>query len=310
MNMKDTKINDVLIIGLGPAGLTSSLYASRYSLTNLVVGEMLGGTAFEAHKVCNFPTEEEITGAKLTDKILKNAKKSGGEVLMGRVKNISGEVGNFDVELQNGDLIKARTLIFALGTRRKKLNVKGEDSFLGKGVSYCATCDGAFYKNKDVIVVGGANAAHTASVYLSEIASSVVQIYRGDKFKGESAWINEVLRNKNIEVIFENEVESVEGEEKLEKVILKDKYKGKNELKADGLFIEIGSDPKKELAVNTGVKVDEGGYIIVDEGQETNIEGIFAAGDITTNSNKFKQIITATSEGAIAANSAFKELKS
>ena len=300
---------DLIIIGAGPAGLTAGIYASRYRLSYIVIGALPGGTINDAHQVGNFPTEKSIDGRKLAAKIFDNFKNLGGEFLTDEVIVIKkGRVG-FAVATSAGKKINGRTLILATGNQRRKLNLFNEDKFLGRGLSYCAACDGMFYRDKTVAVVGGSDAANTASLHLANIAKMVYQIYRGEKLRGEPAWVENVLSNKKITVIYETNIVKMEGQNKLEKIILDKSYKNKNELIIDGLFVEIGSTPNADLAKKIGAAVDNNGYIRVNEKQRTSVDGVWAAGDATTGSNKFQQVVTACAEGAVAVADIFHFLR-
>jgi len=304
------KINkySLIIIGAGPAGLTASIYASRYKIDNLIIGEVVGGLTFEAHKICNFPTEQEISGIELTEKMKNNAKSLGAILKMDKVISINRKNKLFEVVTQSGKEFYTETILLATGTERRKLNIPKENELLGKGIHYCATCDAVFYKDKTVAVVGGGDSANTASFYLAKVAKKVYQIYRKDRLKGEGLWIDQVINNKKIEVIYNREVIGLEGKEKLEKIILNSPYNGIEKININGLFIEIGTVPVKALIEELLLKTDKNGYIKVNIDQTTSKEGIWAAGDITTSSNNFHQIITACSEGAIAAESIFNFL--
>ncbi|HHE76864.1 MAG TPA: hypothetical protein ENL27_02705, partial [Candidatus Parcubacteria bacterium] len=193
---KDKNEYDLIIIGAGPAGLTSAIYALRYNMSNLVIGEAPGGLIFETHKVCNFPTENEISGRGLANKIKNHVEFLGGEILQDRVVSARKRGGKFLVKtLLTDQEFQSRGLVLALGTEPRKLNLDKEDEFLGKGISYCPTCDGMFYKDKVVAIVGGSDSANVSSLYLADIAKKVYQIYRRDKLRGEAAWINQILEN-------------------------------------------------------------------------------------------------------------------
>jgi len=183
------------------------------------------------------------------------------------------------------------------------LGAVGEKEFLGKGVSYCATCDGFFYRDKTVGIIGGSDSAVSAAVFMADIAKKVYLIYRGEKLKAENFWVVAAEKNKKIEIIYNTNVKEIKGEDKVAAVILDNIYQGSDELKLDGIFVEIGFIPSSEIVKDLGVELDEDGYIKIEKDGKTSANGIWAAGDITTGSNKFKQIITAASEGAIAASS-------
>ena len=289
---------DLIIIGAGPAGLTAGIYAARYKLKTLIFGQLAGGIASEAWEVCNFPTYNRVKGFELMQKMVSQVKELGVEILNEEVKEIKkGKV------ITNKKEYSTKKIIIATGTERKKLDLPREKELSGKGISYCATCDGGFFKEKIVGVVGGSDAALTAALLLSRFAKKVYIIYRRDKFfRAEPAWIEEVKKEKKIEPVFNSEVTELIGEKKLEKV----KLNTGKEIILDGLFIEIGSNPNSELAKKIGIETEEG-YILTDERMKTNKEGIFACGDVRK--NPLKQIITACSDGAIAANCAYEEIQ-
>ncbi len=299
----------LVIVGAGPAALSAAVYASRYNIDNIMVGEALGGLAFEAHKVCNFPSEIAISGMELVQKMQKHAESLGSTLLLDKVVGIDKENEKFIITTAGGKKIIANTVLLAIGTTHRKLNLPNEEKYIGKGVSYCATCDAMFFRDKTVAVIGGSDSAHTASLYLADVAKKVYQIYRQEKFRGEPAWVDQVLNNKKIEPIFNTQVVELAGDEKLEKIILDRPYKNKKEILLDGLFIEIGTVPHQVLVNDLDIKTNENGYIIVDSAQRCTKEGIWAAGDITDNSNNFHQIITACAEGAVAAQDIFKYLQ-
>jgi len=209
-------------------------------------------------------------------------------------------------------VLKSLTEMYPKAPIYTAFSVKGsvaEKEFTGKGVSYCATCDGFFYKGKTVAVVGGNDSAAGAAVYLADIAEKVYLIYRGDKLRAENFWVRSIEKNKKIEVLYNTNVKKIEGEQKVEKLLLDNPYAGSEELAVGGIFIEIGLEPNINLAKDFEVELDDEDYIKVDSDGRTTERGIWAAGDITTGSNKFKQIITAASEGAIAVQSIQKFLK-
>ena len=293
------------IIGSGPAGLSAAIYAGRYNIKTLVLGMNQGGTITDAHKVCNYPGLPEISGAVLGEKMKDHAEKYGADIQMGLADEIDKREDGFVIETNLEEKHLTEKIIFATGTERRKLGLDREDKLMGSGVSYCATCDGKFFEDQIVGVVGGANAAATAALYLSDMAEKVYIIYRRDQLRAVDSWKKEIEKSENIEVVYNANVEKLLGEDSLEAVSLDNGQK----LDLQGLFIEIGSVPKTDLAKDLGVNLKDG-YIQVDERQKTNLDSVWAAGDITTNSNHFKQAITAASEGAVAANDVHKEIKS
>lgn len=304
------QIYDVAIIGTGPAGYAASIYASRYNLSNFVIGAAMGGQAAESHSIQNYPSYTEISGPELSGKMKDHAEACGGIVVFDTVTSITGTAGDFTVKTDSGLKYTTKAIILAVGTKRRKLNIPGEDKFYGKGITYCATCDAMLFQGKVVAVVGGSDAANMASLHLVGIASNVYQIYRKDKLRGEPAWSEKAANNPDIEIIYNTNVIEAKGSDVLESITLDREYNGSNTLSVDGLFIEIGSEPDTTLMKQLGVKTDESGYIKVGKDQKTNIPGIWAAGDITTGSNNFRQVITAAAEGAIAAHNVFETLQS
>jgi len=295
---------DLVIIGAGPAGLNASVYASRYGLKNIIIGEIAGGLVTQTTEIGNWLGEKNIAGFEFVQKAVEHIKSLGGEIKPFSVERIEKRKDDsFDILFANGDTLRAKTILIATGSKHRHLGVAGEKKFLGKGVSYCATCDGFFYKDKIVGVVGGSDSAASATVYLSNIAKKVYLIYRKEKLRAETFWVKTLQEKNNVKIIYNTNITEIKGGEKIEKICLDNAYQGFTDLKVNGLFIEIGFTPNAELVEKIGVELDEGGYIKVAEDGKTTINGIWAAGDITTGSNKFKQIVTAASEGAICANS-------
>lgn len=295
---------DLVIVGAGPAGLTAGIYAGRFLLKTLILGEIQGGTVTEAHKVCNFPSQKEIRGIELGMKMMDQAKSVGAELKQEKVQSIEKQGEEFKIKTSKKDYFSKR-VILAVGREKQELEVPGEKRLLGKGVSYCATCDAGFFKGKEVAVVGGSNSALTAALLLAEYANKVYIIYRRDKFyRGEPSWVKQVEENGKIEVMFEEEVEEINGENSVESLNLK----SGNKLNVQGVFIEIGYKPEKKLSEDLGLDTTDKDYIKVNKKQETTVKGVYAAGDITD--NPLKQVITACGEGAISADSAYKDIKS
>lgn len=294
-------VKDLIIIGFGPAGYTASIYASRYELKHIVIGKQIGGQAGEAHLIENYPGFSSISGFELVQKMRQHALDFGMQEVFDEVVEVDRDehTGLFTVKTAQNKEYQAKAVILAIGTEKRKLNVPGEKEFYGKGVTYCATCDGPFYKDKVVGVVGGGDAANTSSLYLAEIASKVYQFVRRDVLRGEPVWHDRLKQNSKVNIMFNTQIVEILGDDKLKAV----KLNTGETLELDGLFIEIGSVPKTDLVVKLNVNTDEKGYIVVDNTQRTNIPGLFAAGDVTTGSNKFRQIATAIGEAAVAANS-------
>jgi thioredoxin reductase (NADPH) len=293
---------DLIIIGGGPAGLTAAIYAVRYKLKTLLIAKELGGYMMESDRIENYPGFKKISGLELTEKMADQAKSLGAKIEEDEAIEIKKDK-EFMVTTRNNKF-EAKTLIYALGTQRRKLNVPGEEQFLGKGISYCATCDGPFFKDKIVAVVGGSDAAAIAALQVAEHAKKVYIIYRKEKLRAEPYWVDQLEKNKKFEIICNANVKEIKGTGKLESISLDN---GK-ELKLDGLFVEIGSVPTVALAEKIGLELSEENYIKIHCDQSTNVSGIFAAGDITIGCNSMRQIITAAAEGAIAARAAYDHL--
>lgn len=301
---------DLLIIGSGPAGLTASIYASRYKLANLVVGKVLGGMMTSAHKIENYPGFTSISGVELSQKMGEHAKALGAEILADGVSKIEKTKTGFKVTTESGKEFESKALIVATGTERRKLDVPGEKEYLGRGVSYCTACDIAFFKDKIVALIGGSDAAVSGAIHATAFAKKVYIIYRRDKLRAEAIWVEEVLDNPQIEVIYNTNITEILGDgTKVTGVKLDSPHQGAGKLDLDGVFIEIGGVPGTQLVKQSGVELDERGFVKVAPTLATNIPGVFAAGDIANIAGEFQQIVTAASEGAMAAFSAFKYLK-
>lgn len=293
---------DLIIIGSGPAGLTASIYAARYRLNLLVISLSRGGLAATAHKVCNYPSYKEINGFELMNKFIEHANSLEVPIKYEGILEITGKDNEFLVKTTKNEY-KTKKVLYAGGTERNKLNVKNEKELTGKGVSYCATCDAAFFKDKIVAVVGGSDAALTSALLLSEYCEKVYIVYRKDKFyRAEPSWVKLVEENEKIDSFFNEEISEIIGEKSVEGVMLKS-----GELKVQGVFIEIGSYPHTDILDSLNISKNNKGYIITDKSQKTNVKGLFAAGDATN--NDLKQIITACGEGATAVYNAYKEIK-
>lgn len=301
-------IYDLIILGAGPAGLAASIYASYHKLNHLVIADIIGGTAAEAAHIKNWPGTEAISGAELMQKFQHHAESLGGKIIQVNIAGLKKKEGCFEINADSGSY-QSKTILVALGTRRRKMNIPGEDKFLGKGVSYCATCDAIFFKNKIVSVVGGGNSAAMAAMLLAEHAGKVYLIYRGAELKCQPAITDQLESNSKIKIIYNTNVLEVKGEKKVENIALDSAYEGDKILKVDGIFIEIGAMPSTGLLNELGLKLSEQGYIIVDQWGKTGIDGVYAAGDIISNTPGFNQIITAAADGATAVNAVYRYLK-
>ncbi|MBW2995333.1 FAD-dependent oxidoreductase [Candidatus Woesearchaeota archaeon] len=295
---------DLIIIGGGPAGLTAGIYAGRYKLNALVIAGILGGTALEAHMIENWPGFMFVKGPDLMHTMVDQVKNTGVEVKEVEATKLVKKDDFFEVYAGDSKF-EAKKLILALGTKRRKLNLPNEDKYLGKGISYCVHCDGPMFKDKVVAVVGGANSAVMAALLLAEYANKVYLVYRREHLRCDPMYCERAEKNEKIEIIYNANVSEIQGKDFLKTV----KLDNGAELKIDGFFVEIGGIPSISLANDIGIILDENNYIVVDGEQKTNIDGVFAAGDITNANANLKQITTAVGEGAVAAFSAYKSLK-
>lgn len=304
-----SKILDVGIIGAGAAGLTASIYASRYQLSNVVFGTLWGGEIANASIIENWPGDKSVTGADLTQRFLDHVKDQGGDIRPDKIIKIIKNMDHaFDLVTESGDKVAVREVILATGTRRRHLNVPGEKELAGRGVSYCATCDAAFFKDKLTAVIGGGDSALTAALHLSKFSPQVFIIARGPELKGEPVWRKRVYDNTKIEVLHSTEVTEILGKDTVTGVKLSRPYGGKDALDLQGVFVEIGADPDTGLASDLGVKLDELGFIEVTEEMKTSLTCIYAAGDATNGNAHLDQIISAAAEGGLAARSVFLHL--
>jgi len=296
---------DIIIVGAGPAGLTAGLYAARRNLKTLVVGEVLGGQMSLAHIVENWPGTESIIGIELAEKMKKQAEKFGCEVKLDTVKGFDLKNEIKKIKTSEGELT-AKVIIIATGSHYRRLEVEGEEKFIGKGVSYCATCDGPLFRDKRVAVIGGSDSAVTAAIYLSEMASETYLIHRKDQLRAEEA-NQEQLKKSSVKIIWNSVIEKIEGDKFVNKIIIKNvKTNETKELGLDGIFVEIGEIPTTEIVKAAGVEVNEKNFVIVNKKFETNIPGVYAVGDVT---GSFAQIVTAAAEGAEAATNSYLYLK-
>jgi thioredoxin-disulfide reductase len=301
-----SKMYDVIIIGAGFAGYAAAIYSARFNLKTLVIGKQPGGAIINSEKVENYPGFASIPGFELMQKFEAQAKGCGAEIMIDEVLGIVKAKDGFKVETRHEKEYKAKAIILALGTERRKLEVKGCEKFDGKGIHYCATCDGAFYRGKTVAVVGGSNSAAHAALLLSRFAKKVYVIYRGVELRCEPALRDKIKEIPHSELLCGFNITCVDGKEFLEKIKLDIPYKGKTELALDGIFVEIGSVPSSSIAKGLGVSLSPGNEIVVDQHCATNVAGIFAAGDVTT--GVLKQGLTAAAQGAVAATSAYKHI--
>lgn len=304
---------DVIIIGGGPAGLSATLYAARFSLKVLLIAESIGGTLNAAGLVDDYIGIPDIPGPELARKFELHVTKYRVPVIVGRVVKVEKIGENFEVVLQNSETYRTKSIIVAVGSSRRKLGVHGEERLFGRGVTYCAACDAPMFEGKDVVVVGGGNSALQGALLVAAYASKVYLVHRRESFRAFPIYVDSARKNPKIELVLNSVVTEIGGVDKVEWVKVKNVVSNEVvELRVSGVIVEIGSDPPKEFLRSMGLELDDYGYVIVWPGQKTNIEGIFAAGDCTGGpyKKKFDQIVTAAAEGAIAAYSAFEYLAS
>lgn len=302
---------DTIIVGAGPAGFTAAIYAARFGLKTIIISKDIGGNMAITDLIENYPGfPEGISGSKLASLMHEQVKKLNVDLIFDEVVRIEpAECAYYEgpckflVRTRNGSEYKGKTIILTVGASPRKLHVPGEEELTGKGVSYCATCDGPLFKGKKVIVVGGGNTALQEALYLKSIGVNVTLVHRRDTFRADKI-LQDRLAKEGIPTILNTVVTEIKGDNKVEAVKLKNRVTGEErELKVDGVFIFIGYEPKTDFVKHLGI-TDEYGYIPVDMHMRTKVRGIFAAGDIT---NVFKQVAVAVGQGAIAAKSA-KEL--
>lgn len=289
---------DLVIVGMGFAGYTGAIYATRYGLKTMVIGEVFGGQTVDAHLIGNYPGFEEITGPELMQRVQAQALKLGVTELYERVDLVKKGTNGFELTLGNKQRIHAKKVLLTIGMTRRKLNVPGEKELYGKGVTYCATCDGYFFNGKEVAVIGGGDSAVTAALFLADVCSKVHILVRGIQLRAEQFWIDKISNNPKIAIHLNTAIEQFNGTSQLESITTTNL--DLKTLAVQGAFIEIGHEPNKKFTDTLGVETDEQGFIIVDKNQKTSIDGLYAAGDSTNASNKFAQLLTAGSEAAIA----------
>lgn len=297
---------DLIIIGAGSAGLPAGMYASRYKLSNIIIGEMPGGALATSHCVENYPGTLSAPGGEIMSKFRQHAETAGSEFLQDHVEEVS-KVGedHFSVRTMTGKTFEAKRIILATGNEYKMLGVSGEKEFYGQGVSYCATCDGNFYKNLTVAVVWAGNTAITEALYLAEIAKEVHILVRSDKIRAENIWVEKAKAKNNIIIHMNTQAKEVIGGMM---GVTGLRLQNEEILPLDWVFVAIGSIPFTRIIDSLNPEKDIEGCLVVDKRQETSIKWLYAAGDVTTNSNKFRQTIMSAAEGCLAANSIHEDI--
>ena len=301
-----SQVYDTIIIGAGSAWLPAGMYASRYKLSNIVIGELPGGALATSHCVENWPGVLSESGKTIMDTFAEHARVAGSTILQERVETVAknGEYA-YTVTTSTGKVYQSRTVILATGNKYKKLGVPGEAELIGQGVSYCATCDGNFFWGLKVAVVGGGNTAITEALYLAEICSEVHILIRTGKIRAEDIWVEKAKKHSNIIFHYFTEVAEIQwGMMGMTGILCKDG----STLSLDGIFIAVGNEPYTGLVDHLSPEKDSEWCLVVDKRQETTVKWLYAAGDVTTNSNKFRQTIMSAAEGCLAANSVHEDI--
>jgi thioredoxin reductase (NADPH) len=296
---------ELIVIGAGPAGLAAGLYAGRSGLKTLVLeAQMAGGEAATTPWIENYLGFERISGPGLVEKMTAHCRKFGAQLVeLERVLSLEANKAK-RVVVTDKTTHKALAVIVATGTHYRRLNIPGEREFQGKGVSYCALCDGAFFKNKKVLVVGGGNSAATSAHYLAGLARDVRVVHRRSVLRAEAAYVKALEQMQNVKLILNTEVRAIRGSGVVKSAIVRDNRTGNStEVEADGIFVQIGDVPNTDFLKDSGIRLDDRGFVAVDERQRTSVSGVFAAGDVT--SKPVKQVGTAVGQGIIAATEAF-----
>ena len=305
MNVKDNYY-DVVIAGQGAAAFAAGLYAARYQIKSLIIGETFGGETATGGLIENYPGYPEIDGFDLMLKFKEQVEKYDVPIIDDKVDSVKKQENLFQVKTFGGEMFSAGTVILAVGRNRRTLNLKNEEEWGGRGVSYCSTCDAPMHKNNVVAIVGGGNAAVEGALLLSRYASTVYLIYRKEEFtRPEPISLQQLNQSKNIKQVMSTNVTQLNGVDGLDSISIDKEYNGVSEIDVDGIFIEIGADPRVEIPNQLKLELNEKNEVIVDSEMRTNVEGIFAAGDLCNSSGDLKQTITAASQGAIAATSTY-----
>lgn len=295
---------DLIIVGGGSAGLAAAQYGARGNLRTLLIEELAsGGQALVIDTLENYPGfVEPLSGYDFTQKMEQQASKFGAQILNASVSGIQKQNGIFTVQTDQG-AHTALAVILATGAAHRRLGVPGEKELAGKGISYCATCDGPFFRGKRMLVVGGGDAACDEAMYLANLASSVLMVHRRDRLRAQKSLAERVLKNPKIEVRFNTELARIEGDKAVRGAALRNNRTGAESVEeVSAVFIFVGSDPRTGLVEGLGAQKDEGGYIVTDQRMMSSVPGLFAAGDVR--SSPFRQIVVAAAEGAIAAHAA------
>ena len=303
----DNANHDVLIIGQGASAYTAALYAARYQIRPILFGAVFGGETATGGLIENYPGFAEIDGYELMMKFREQAEKYEVPIVDEDVAKIERLEDCFQATTTEGGVYTGVSVILGVGRERRRLGLEHESEWTGKGVSFCSTCDAPLHRGNAVGVVGGGDAAVKGAVLLGKYADQVYLMYRGDRFtRPEAVNVQQMEAQANVQSLFNTNVIELTGADGLEGVVLDREYQGRRDLKLDGIFIEIGADPRAELPRQLGVALNDLEEVIVDKRGATNVDGVFAAGDLTDASGDLKQTITASAQGAVAATSAYE----
>lgn len=298
---------DLIVVGAGPAGMTAGMYGVRSGLETLVVEKgICGGLSNEAPVIENYPGFKGIGGMELAEKMKEQVAEYVAIKELEEVKKIVLSEKEMEmVVFTEKDSYATNAVVMSTGTKHRRLGAKGEAEFLGRGISYCATCDGFFFRDKPVIVVGGGDSAVKEALYLKNIGCEVTLIHRREKLRAER-YLQRNLEEAGVRILWNSVVKEIKGDKAVRSIVRYDKEKEiEDEFPVEGVFISIGEEPVNELAAHIGIEMDKNGYIITDKSQRTNLERVYAAGDIT---GGVRQVVVACAEGAIAATSAYNDL--
>lgn len=305
--LEKEKIYDVVVIGGGASGMTAAMYASRANLKTAIIESFIfGGQMMNTSDIENYPSISKITGAELSEQMYESSMRFGTDVIYGGVNKITLSDGLKKLHMTERDIV-ARSVIIATGSNHRQLGLEKEKNFTGKGVSYCAVCDGMFFKDKSIVVVGGGDSAIEEALFLTEYAKEITIVHRRGELRAQKLLQERAFENKKINFLWNTEVESINGIDRLESITLKNKIENKVfDFETDGLFIYVGLDPLTEPFRGLGI-TNQDGWIVTDENMKTSLDGVFAVGDVRLKS--LRQIATAVGDGAIAGYEVYEYLK-
>jgi thioredoxin reductase (NADPH) len=300
---------DLVIVGAGAAGLSAGIYGSRSGLKTVVIEEKLaGGTAADAPIIENYPGFPSIAGSELTEKMVTHCRKTGTTIRELEAVTSMQLASEKKIVKTTRTEYEANAVIIASGAHYREIGVKGEAEFKGRGVSYCGVCDGPFFKGKKILVVGGGNTACTTTLYVSGLASEVTLVHRRDSFRAENALVNTIASKSNVKFLWNSEIKEIKGDKVVRSAVIANNKTGEVvEIPVDGVFVQIGESPNSQLARDSGIQVDEAGRIKIDIRQKTNLDGVYAAGDVTD--HPVMQVGTAVGQGITAALEAYSYIK-